>query len=254
MNRILVIGGLAASIAAWTPAVGQTPLSPDASENAKQLAEARRDFGVDAFMDWTKWGNFLIVILGAAAMSAILAVHPYNRRASVEDLEQPKIMILYTVIGALVGIVVAPVPAIGLAIFGIGGLMRFRTELAAAKETGRVILATILGIACGLELWMAAILTTAFAWILLTVLEYWVNLRLVVRGIRTENLVPAAEAYGKVLRKLRCRFGTPRKNANKGQISFVVQHRRGLTHEEIEAKCDAEIPKELRGTIDWPEE
>jgi hypothetical protein len=226
-----------------------------ASDDAAQLEEAQKDFGLEAFTDWKKVGSFLLIILGAAALGTVLAYHPFaNRHASVEDLEQPKIMIIYTVIGSLVGIVVGAASFVGLAIFGIGGLMRFRTELSAAKETGRVIMATILGIACGLQLWMVAVITTIFAWIVLYILESWVNLRLVVRGIRTEGLTPAADAYAKILKDMNCRFGSPRKNANKGQISFVLQHRRGLTHEMIEAKCNAEIPKELRGTIDWPEE
>jgi uncharacterized membrane protein YhiD involved in acid resistance len=192
--------------------------------------------------------------MGSAALGAILAYHPYSRRSTLEDLDQPKITITYAVVGTLVGIVVPPVPAMGIAIFGIGGLMRFRTELGAAKETGRVILATMIGITCGLNLWMVAILSTALAWVLIFILESRVNLRLVVRGVRSDTIGQSADAYAKVLRSLRCSFRSPRKNPGKGQLSFNLQHRRGLGHEEIEARCNAEIPKDLRGTIDWPEE
>jgi hypothetical protein len=254
--RCLVLAGVVlAGLASTGAALAKNPLTAgNPEENEKNLQVAQRDWGWRAFQDWERVGNFVLVILGAAALGAILAFHPFStHKASIEDLEQPKIMILYTVIGALVGIVVTPVPAVGLAIFGIGGLMRFRTELSAAKETGRVILATILGIACGLELWMVAIITTVVAWILIYILESRVNLRLVVRGVRSDTITQTAEAYAKILKGMKCTFGAPRKNPSKGQVSFNLQHRRGLTHEEIEAKC-AEIAKEVRGTIDWPED
>lgn len=233
---------------------------PKGAEAEKELAKARQQFGWQALMDlkdgkYQKVANFLLLILGAAALGAILAYHPFaSRRASVEELEQPKIIITYTVVGALIAIIVAPIPQMAFAIFGIGGLMRFRTELGAAKETGRVILATVLGLSCGLEFWTVAILGTMIAWILLFILESQVNLRLVVRGVRSDTISQSAEAYAKILRALKCSFAAPRKNPSKGQVSFNIQHKRGLTHEEIEGKCNAEISKELRGTIDWPEE
>ena len=160
----------------------------------------------------------------------------------------------YTVVGALVAVVVAHLPAMALAVFGIGGLMRFRTELGAAKDTGRAILATLLGLTCGLQFWWVAVLGTLVAWLLIFVLEGRKGMRMVVRGLKSEAVAQAAEAYAPILRSLGCRFTTPRKNPRKGQISFVLRVPRKLERESIELGCQEQVSVDLRGTVDWPEE
>lgn len=226
-----------------------------AREGEEELLKAREEFGVGGFKDPLKMARFVLVIAGAAALGAVIAFHPFaSRRITLDDLEQPKTIITYTVVGAMIAIVVAPIPAMAFAIFGIGGLMRFRTQLGAAKETGRVILATIIGLLCGLEFWMAALLGTVLAWILIFLIESRIGLRMVVRGIPEKSVAQSAEAYSKALRSLHCGFTAPRKNPNKGQLSFYLHAPRKATHEEIEARLGAEVPQELRGTIDWPED
>jgi uncharacterized membrane protein YhiD involved in acid resistance len=140
------------------------------------------------------------------------------------------------------------------AIFGIGGLMRFRTILGAAKETGRVIMATVLGLMCGLEFWMAAIVGTALAWVLIYILEARLSMRLVIREVRGERIASTAEAYAKALKEMKCGYGVPRKNPAKGQVSFQLEVPRALDREEIESKLSEAVPKELQGTVDWPED
>jgi len=247
--------GLSIALGAASSAFAQ------ARDPVKQLEDARAIFGekplVQAiqFEDWKPAGKFLLVVIAAIAVGAFLAYHPFvNKKATLEDLDQPKIIITYTVVGALVAIVVAHIPEMGFAIFGIGALMRFRTELGAAKETGRVILATMLGVACGLEFWLVAVFGALVAWILVAALEARKGMRMVVRSVNTVSIAQSAEVYGRVLQALGCRFSTPRKNSSKGQIAFVLRVRRSLEPEAIEARCNAEVPKELRGTVDWPEE
>jgi hypothetical protein len=226
-----------------------------AREGEEELLKAREEFGVGGFKDPLKMARFVLVIAGAAALGAVIAFHPFaSQRSASETSEQPKTIITYTVVGALIAIVVAPIPAMAFAIFGIGGLMRFRTQVGAAKDTGRVILATILGLLCGLEFWMAALLGTVMAWILIFLIESRTSMRMVVRGIPGAAVPQSAEAYSRTLRGLRCSFTAPRKNPNKGQISFQLHAPRKATHEEIEARLDAEVPKELKGTVDWPED
>ena len=228
---------------------------PKPKAGPADIALAREEFGAAALLDWRKVVGFSLVILGAAALGAVLAYHPSARhRPGAEDLEGPKIVITYTLVGALIAIVVAPVPAMAFAIFGIGGLTRFRTVLGAAKETGRLILATVVGLLCGLELWMAAVVGTVLAWIIIYLMEARTSMRMVVRGVRSETLAKSAEEYGKALHGMRCRFSPPRKNPGKGQLSFTVQIPRGLSQETLEARLGEGVPAELRGTIDWSED
>src|SRR5262245_17688989 len=98
----------------------------DAEDPQAAAQAAQEKFGLEALKDWRKVGGFVLELLGAATIGAVIAYPPFaTRKTTIEDFDQPKIIIIYTVVGALVGIVVAAVPPLGIAIFGIGGLMRF---------------------------------------------------------------------------------------------------------------------------------
>ena len=260
----LVVAVCVWNVAAWgaVAELGQAPAKAAAKEEKpeaqRQLEAAQKQFGGPALGkildDPEPLGRVLLVIGVAIAAGAVLAYHPFRRKKSLEDLDQPKTTIIYTVVGALVAIVVAAMPEMGLAVFGIGGLMRFRTDVGAAKETGRVILATLLGLACGLELWIVVILGAGIAWVLIAVLDYRVSMRMVVRGVKPEVIPQVAAEYGLAVAALGCRVSHPRRNPLKGQVSFVIRARRGLEQEDIESACQSKVPVELRGTLDWPEE
>ena len=231
------------------------PSARKAEEGLKELAQAREAFGREALRDWRKIVRFILVIGGAAGLGAVIGYHPSSGRGTTrDDIEQPKTIIIYTVVGALVAIVVAPIPAMAFAIFGIGGLMRFRTILGAAKETGRVIMATVIGLMCGLEFWMAAVVGTALAWVLIYLLEARLSMKLMVREVESKTISQTADAYAKALKELKCGCYVLRKNPAKGQVSFQLQVPRAVDREAIEAKLSEAVPKELQGTVDWPED
>ena len=218
--------------------------------------------GWDAFKNWEVLLNLLGVLSLSAFLAALIAYHPrsYGKATSLAELESPKTFLLYGVVGALVAIVAAnsPNPAIGLVIFGIGGLLRFRTDVGAAKDTGRVILVTIVGLACGLNYFAPAVVATAFGWILILVLEARPAFKITVKGLvtmdgeRQENRVaPSLEAYRALFEKLDCNVIRERKNFIKGQFTFVFRAPRGMTPEDLEEHIPTEISEELRGGVDW---
>lgn len=251
-KKLLPAAAFCLLLAGSSGAFAAKPANPIEAE--REVERAREDFGLRAFLDGAKVWKFLCVIFGAIGLGCVVAFHPLRRRISYDDLDQPKIIITYTVVGALIAIVVAAIPAMGFAVFGIGSVMRFRTELGAAKDTGRVILSTILGLTCGLEMWMVAILGTLIAWVLLALLEFHVGMRMIVRGVKPDDFPRAVSAYSGVLAGLKCSFSSPRKNPQKGQIAFLLHATRGFDPEKIEEACQTQVPAELRGTIDWPEE
>ncbi|MBI4587008.1 MAG: hypothetical protein HY717_23595 [Planctomycetes bacterium] len=221
-----------------------------------ELEIAREKFGLKAFGDPAKILKFLAIVLGAVALGAVLAYHPHylHKVTSLEEVDQPKIFITYTVIGAVVAIVVGPFPTMAFAIFGIGGLMRFRTELGAARETGRVILATIIGLCCGLEFWLAAVIATILAWLLILGLDWKVAHAMIVRGIDRDRIKDSSEAYSSLLEEYGCRVLQVRRNPKKEQFSVLFKSSRKITRDGLEVAFEDEIDEKLRGTIDWPEE
>jgi hypothetical protein len=110
-------------------------------------------------------GEMAMVLGLALVLAAVIAYHPTlrSRASTLAEIEQPKTFMMYSMIGALIAIVVKVQPSMALVVFGIGGLMRFRTDVGQAKDTGRVILVTVVGLSCGLELYVVALLATALA-------------------------------------------------------------------------------------------
>jgi hypothetical protein len=153
------------------------------------------------FTDLWLMADMAMVLSLAVLLGAVIAYHPTSRSkaSSLEELEQPKTFIMYAMVGAVIGVVVSIYPVMGPVIFGIGGLLRFRTNVGPAKDTGRVILAVIVGVSAGLKLMVVAVFATACGWLLIWVLERQPFGRLQVRGLVPANIPRSAEAYRKIL-------------------------------------------------------
>jgi hypothetical protein len=122
----------------------------------------------------------LVLGLGSAIVVA-LALTATPRRAvrydPVAAAEQRKA----TVICALIGCIAAELvqaseqfllgAEIALVLFGIGGLVRFRTLFDDAGQTGVAIIATVLGLACGMSEYSLA----ALALVIVFLVNWWMN-------------------------------------------------------------------------------
>jgi hypothetical protein len=154
------------------------------------------------------------------------------------------------VVGAVVAQIVKAWPAMSMVIFGIGGLLRFRTDAGPARDTGRVILVTCIGLCCGLTLFPVAIVSTVFGWLLIYFLEARVVHRMVVKGIETASLVKSAETYHEVLVDNGLKIMSEKKNPVKGQFAFVFRAPGKLDREQLELLFK-DIPPKLQGAVDW---
>lgn len=194
----------------------------------------------------------LVVLLTAVLLGAALAYHPALRRkvASRADLEQPKTMVLYALVGALVGHIVSLNPTMALVIFGIGGLLRFRTIVGEAKDTGRVILAAIVGICCGLQTYLIAALATAFAWFIIWYLERQYIGSVQILGLETRQMAGASSAYRKLLGESGCRVVSEQRNPKKGEIEIVFRTSSGIDFEDLKLRAES-IEEQQRGVPAW---
>jgi hypothetical protein len=196
----------------------------------------------------------MAMVLGLAVLlGALIAYHPTTRSkaSSLEELEHPKTFIMYAMVGAVIGVVVSIYPIMGPVIFGIGGLLRFRTNVGPAKDTGRVILAVIVGVAAGLKLMVVAVFATACGWLLIWALERHPFGRLQVRGLVPANIPRSAEAYRKILLGAGCKVLGERKKFTKGMVSFVFTAPRGLDREALEQHIFETVADDIRGVVDW---
>jgi len=210
---------------------------------------------------WNAWLHFgegpllvqiLLSFVLAVVLGAFIAYHPrsYGKAMTLADVEQPKIYLMYSLVGAVVAMIVRVQPAMAFVVFGIGGLLRFRTDVGAAKDTGRIILVTCAGLCCGLQLYTVAVLGTAFGWVLIHFLEARVAHRVVIKGLGPDVLAQAAAAYNRVLEENGAAILSEKKNFVKQQVGFVFRAPGILDREEMEELFKSIDPK-LQGAVDW---
>jgi len=217
------------------------------------------EHGVNALLDhWKSFGNgwllldMLLVLALALALGAVIAYHPASRRrmSSLEHVEQPKTFLMYSLVAAIIALIVQVQPAMAFVIFGIGGLMRFRTEVGNAKETGRVILATVIGLCCGLKIFIVAVPATAIGWIVVWFLERQRAGIIRVSGVTEAAVHEAVRAYREAIARQGCRIIGEQNRFVRREFLFVVEAPPELARETLSNALD-ELPQELRGVVDF---
>ncbi len=156
----------------------------------------------------------------AAGCASAMAWHPRRSVKSdpVEDLEQRKTLILLGIVGAIVSELVRVNPAMSLVIFGIGGLIRFRTVLDNPKLTGKAILVVVVGLACGLGEYAMAVFITAFAWMLVFWLDSSVGCRIKLKMTASHNPKDVMLALLDLMRRNKVRITAANTYEHKRQI------------------------------------
>lgn len=103
---------------------------------------------------------------------------------------------------------------IALVLFGIGGLIRFRTVFGDPRRTGLMILITILGLCCGMSQYALAVLAFLVIWLvryyLLSSVRLMINVR-VAKGVDGEQVrvvaASAIQAHGATIVQSQVRKG-----------------------------------------------
>jgi hypothetical protein len=196
---------------------------------------------------------FLVLGL-AAVLGAVIGYHPFRVRAAdtLEEIEAPKVSIMYSVIGALIGILVVEHGlVVGFVLFGMGGLMRFRTALRSAHLTGQVILVTMIGLSCGLDLPHVAVLATGFGFVLILLLESRVTYQVDIRGIEPNRFGEAVAAYRAALENNGCRILAEKKRPGQGRLNFILRKAGRGAREEMAEVLETEVDAALKGSSDW---
>jgi hypothetical protein len=246
MKRIL---WFAYSLVLVAPAAWSQQVAELSVQNSELKVE-----GWHGFTDFVFLGNSFLTLTLAAVLGAIIAYHPKYKRAAdtFEEIEAPKIYIMYAVIGALIGIMVVRYGlVIGFVLFGIGGLIRFRTILSSADMTGHVILVTLIGLLSGLEMPHIAVLSTFFGFVLIYVLHARTTCLIEVRALPHEAVAEATAAYRSALEQQGCRILHEKKNPEKGRFSLIFSFSSGISRAQLTEGLEAKIDARLKGSSNW---
>jgi len=195
--------------------------------------------------------DMVVVLLLALLLGAVIAYHPTARRrmSSLEHLEQPKAILMYAMVAAMVALIVKVQPAMAFVIFGIGGLLRFRTLVGDAKDTGRVILVTVVGLCCGLGLFVVAVPATVIGWIVVFSLERQTSGIVRVSGVSEESIYDAVRMYRSVILRAGCSIIGEQTKFIRREFSFVVQAPPMLTRAALQTQLD-QLPAPVRGVVE----
>jgi len=210
--------------------------------------------GWQGFTDVEFLANALLTLSLAVILGAAIAYHPKHGQTAdtLQEIEAPKVYIVYAVIGAMIGIMVVKYGlVVGFVLFGIGGLIRFRTSLRSASMTGRVILVTLIGLSCGLDLPHVAVLATVFGFVLIYILDASVAYRIDIRALPSKHVAEAAAAYRALLEQEGCRIKSEKKNPGKKRVTFIFQSSRDVTHHRLEELLETQINESLKGSVNW---
>ena len=221
--------------------------------------EASSRHGFDVLLDgWSSLASgwmlldMVLVLMLALVLGAVIAYHPATRRrvSSLEHFEQPKTFLMYAMVAAMVALIVKVQPAMAFVVFGIGGLLRFRTMVGDAKDTGRVILVTVVGLCCGLKIFVVAIPATVIGWLLVFFLEHQTAGIIKVSGVGEEAIYEAMRVYRATITRLGCSIIGEQTKFIRREFMFVVKAPPSLARETLQHEFDALAP-EVRGVVDF---
>jgi hypothetical protein len=213
----------------------------------KSTASERLGHALDQFANWANWVELLVGIGLAVALAALLAYHPKSarRRDMVEVGEERKTLVILGVIGAVVSGLVLIDQSMALVIFGIGGLIRFRTVIGNPHATGRAILVVVVGLACGITQYLTAVLIAAAAWTVIWWLHSHrtakVKVRLPLGSDRQRAQLVAAEA----LRRMRCKVQSQKEGQSGRSFSFVAQIPSAIDDDLLTKSLEATLSPEV---------
>ena len=208
--------------------------------------------GWGEFADVSFLASFLLALGLATALGALIGHHPKTSINRLEEVDAAKMCTLYSFVGAIIGTMVVKYGmVIGFVVFGIGGLFRFRSVVGTTHRTGRVILTSLIGLSCGLNLPHVAVVSAAFAYALFYLLDRAVTYQIMVKSLPNESILDASNAYKRALESAGCTLLSEKKSFLKSNFSFVFRMKSDVQPEHLEQHFEKEVPVGLRGALDW---
>ena len=193
------------------------------------------------------------ILLLAAVLGALIGYHPATRRTidGLHEADMPHVYVMYAVIGAVIGVAVREFgTVVGVVVFGIGGLLRFRSATDSTRDTVRLIIVTLVGLIAGLGLLHFAVIITLFTFVLIYVFDTSPPYRIRVEGIAKDRTASCAEVYRGILKGHGCSIIAEHHSLEKGRIEIVFRLPRRSTRDRLDVELRS-IAADLRGEVDW---
>ena len=212
-----------------------------------------RGRGWEQIFNPTELLDFAIALIETSVMIAAIAYHPVNlaTRRTRSDFDAPRDLFVYALIGMVIGFLIMHHGyLIGFVLFGLGGLLRFKSDDGSA-DTMRLILVTLIGLCVGLDLPVVALITTASAWGVIYVFGGPVNFELEVRFSEETASSDAMFALREQLTERGFKTVSMSKTKFKPIVSYVVSGPRGFRRSALEREMMQLVSAPESGIADW---
>lgn len=215
--------------------------------------------GAAAALDWSDLTDVRFVatsvgiLLLAAVLGALIGYHPATRRTidGLHEADMPHVYVMYAVIGAVIGVAVSEFgTVVGVVVFGIGGLLRFRSATDSTRDTVRLIIVTLVGLIAGLGLLHFAVIITLFTFALIYIFDTRPPYRIRVEGIAKDRAGSCTEVYRGILKGHGCSIIAEHHSLEKARIEFVFRLPRRSTRDRLDVELRS-IAADLRGDVNW---
>jgi hypothetical protein len=209
--------------------------------------------GWAGFLDYNFMLNAFGTLLLAITLGWGIGYHPRMRRTvdSLVEADMPKTYILYAFIGAVIGVAVREFGmVVGVVVFGIGGLIRFRSTTDSTRDTGRLIVVTLMGLVTGLGLPHLGAMIAIFAYALIWIFDSRPACRVKVEELPKDRLEECASLYRGAFEGQGCRIIAESRNSGKGKLDFVIRLPPTATRESMH-EILSKLPPDMRGDVDW---
>lgn len=202
-------------------------------------------------LEWL--AGFLLTVGLTIALSTAIIYHPEinRKRETRSETELPKTMLTYSVIGMISGYLFIEVGEhIGFLIFGLGGLIRVRTDPGNSKDTGRVIVVTLIGLCVGLGLANIALLATIVVWIIIYFVERKNLYQLTVRFETLDTIGTSASIYRNAITRNGWAIVREKRSTTKLYVQYLIRTAAGTEKEHIENQISNAILLDCEGSVE----
>jgi hypothetical protein len=182
--------------------------------------------------------TFAIDVVVALVLAAAIALHPVRvaARSSTLDFIMPRLFAFYALIGMVVGFLVDQHGyIIGFVVFGIGALLRFRSNLDDPIDTVEMILVTVLGLCVGLDLPVMAVLIGVVSWVLIWIAGRRLPIELRLQADSPESLEDALAQVRQIAKQENWTEAFVHRAHSKNAARLILLHHASIGEEGVEA-------------------
>jgi hypothetical protein len=207
---------------------------------------------LQGWVSFTEWRELVPFVVNVTL--AILLVLPFvylrlgkTHAYELSTIEENKSLLLYSAVSAAIAVMVLEHPAMALVVFGMGGLVRFRTRTISGLAKGRAIFAVVIGLACGLGMYPLAFIMTLMGLFSARLIGPRRAVQIRVKKLDPARFGQSRETYQRLLEEAGCLVLGVNPSPANDEFFMVAVLPEGLLPEDLNDAVFGKIPKNLRG-------